>query len=150
MVKMVCFDMDGTLANLYDVNNWEYRLNTNDFTPYYEAKPLYNMSRLALLTKTLIEAGVEVRILTWASMKANSMETKVIKLIKKAWLEKYGFNFTNLHCVKYGTTKSKIIKKYLKEGESAILIDDNENIRKGWKIGKALPPEEIFNLDKYL
>ena len=150
MVKMVCFDMDGTLANLYDVNNWEHRLNTNDFTPYYEAKPLYNMSRLALLTKTLIEAGVEVRILTWASMKANSMETKVIKLIKKAWLEKYGFNFTNLHCVKYGTTKSKIIKKYLKEGESAILIDDNENIRKGWKIGKALPPEEIFNLDKYL
>lgn len=150
MVKMICFDMDGTLANLYNVPDWEKKLNMGDFTPYLDAEPMFNMSHLAQLTKTLIKSNIEVRIISWSAMHATTTQTKIVKMVKKAWLEKYGFNYTNLHVVKYGTTKSNVIRKYLSENETAILVDDNEKILNGWNVGAAIKPEEIFNLEKYI
>ena len=42
-----CFDMDGTIADLYADPNWLPKLRAYDPTPYINAKPLVNMSRLA-------------------------------------------------------------------------------------------------------
>ena len=38
MLKMICFDMDGTIADLYAVDNWLAKLRAEDETPYQEAK----------------------------------------------------------------------------------------------------------------
>ena len=46
-MKTIWFDMDGTIANLYGVDNWLDKLIAEDATPYAEAKPLLNMSQLA-------------------------------------------------------------------------------------------------------
>ena len=34
MTNMICFDMDGTIANLYGVHNWLEMLRAEDPTPY--------------------------------------------------------------------------------------------------------------------
>ena len=51
MKKEICFDMDGTIANLYGEKNWLERLRNEDETPYANAKPLVNMARLAKALK---------------------------------------------------------------------------------------------------
>ena len=42
------FDMDGTIANLYGVENWLEMLMAEDETPYAIAKPLVNLSLLKI------------------------------------------------------------------------------------------------------
>ena len=49
MDKMIIFDMDGTIADLYSVNNWLDKLRAFDVTPYKNAKPLYDMEILKLV-----------------------------------------------------------------------------------------------------
>lgn len=39
----IFFDMDGTLADFYGVENWLEYLNAEDTLPYEVAKPLHNM-----------------------------------------------------------------------------------------------------------
>ena len=40
----IYFDMDGTLANFYGVENWLDYLENEDTTPYAIARPLFNFS----------------------------------------------------------------------------------------------------------
>ena len=47
MNKEICFDMDGTIADLYSVNGWLDYLIAEDVTPYAQAKVMLNMSALA-------------------------------------------------------------------------------------------------------
>ena len=47
MLKMICFDMDGTIADLYGVENWLDMLRNYNPTPYEVAKPMWNMTELA-------------------------------------------------------------------------------------------------------
>ena len=47
--KSITFDMDGTLADFYGVENWVDYLNNEDTTPYKNAKPLFNFQVLARL-----------------------------------------------------------------------------------------------------
>ena len=51
------FDMDGTIADLYGVENWlEYLIAENNF-PYANAKPLLHLSTLARKLNTLQRNG---------------------------------------------------------------------------------------------
>ena len=74
MTKQINFDMDGTIANLYQVENWLEMLLNNDPTPYRIAKPMVNMSILARYLNRLIANGWEINIISWLS-KNNAIET---------------------------------------------------------------------------
>ena len=41
--KMICFDMDGTIADLYGVDGWLDDLINKSARPYEVAKPLVNL-----------------------------------------------------------------------------------------------------------
>ncbi len=56
---MICFDMDGTIADLYNVPNWLERLQAEDATPYLEAKPLWDMECLNNILMRLIRKPAE-------------------------------------------------------------------------------------------
>ena len=45
--RIINFDMDGTIADLYGVDGWLNDLINGDTRPYDIAKPLVNMSALA-------------------------------------------------------------------------------------------------------
>lgn len=141
MITMV-FDMDGTIANLYGVENWLPRLRAEDPTPYAVAKPLVDMQELSVLLNTLRETGdFRISVVTWGSMDCSVEYTREVKKVKKEWLNNYGFPFDEMHCIKYGTPKTKFINP---TDELSILWDDNKEICKDWNSKSkclALNPE---------
>ena len=47
MTKAIYFDMDGTIANLYAVDNWLPKLRAYDPSPYMDATPMLRLCSLA-------------------------------------------------------------------------------------------------------
>ena len=139
-VKMICFDMDGTIADLYAVQNWLPMLRAFDPTPYAVAEPMWDMAKLADLLHLAQAQGIEIRVITWLSKDSNPEYDRAVREAKREWLEAQGFPFDHFHGVKYGATKADSVRKYLGEDESAILFDDNAKVRAGWNLGMAVNP----------
>ena len=146
-VKMVCFDMDGTIADLYAVENWLPMLRAFDPTPYAIAEPMWDMAELASLLAQVQAIGIEVRIITWLSKDSNAEYDKAVRTAKRDWLEAQGFPFDHFHGVQYGATKADSIRRYLADDETAILFDDNAQVRNGWHMGEAIDPVECDILE---
>ena len=139
-VKMVCFDMDGTIADLYGVNGWLEGLRAYDPTPYIKAEPMWDMTELAEVLMKLQIVGIEIRIITWLSIGSTTEYDNEVRKAKREWLENMGFPYDHFHGVKYGTTKASCVSRYLEENETAILIDDNAKVRNGWSLGDTIDP----------
>lgn len=129
MKKILVFDMDGTIADLYGVENWLSMLRTENPFPYEAAKPLYNMVWLASILKALKGKGWKIAVTTWGAKNASSNYNSIVAKIKKEWLERYDFPFDYFFFQSYGTAKNKATKKF--RGRQ-ILIDDNKDIRNAW------------------
>ena len=140
MLKMICFDMDGTIADLYGVPNWLNDLRNEIPTPYETAKPMWDMERLA---NALIALGVEIRIISWLSKDSSEQYKDEVRKAKLEWLKANGFPFDKFHGVQYGATKADSVRKYLAEGETAILVDDNAKVRSGWSLGGTIDPTAV-------
>ena len=139
-VKILVWDMDGTLADLYGVENWLPMLQAYDPTPYQVAKPLCDMEELARLIRLAQAKGIENRVVTWLSKDSTPEYDKRVRNAKREWLKENGFPYDHFHGVKYGATKADSVRKYLGEDESAILFDDNAKVRAGWNLGMAVNP----------
>lgn len=148
-IKMICFDMDGTIADLYSVENWLPMLRNFDPTPYEIAEPMWNMAELANLLQQAQAIGIEIRIITWLSKDTTAQYDAEVREAKRNWLAEQGFPFDHFHGVRYGTTKADSIRRYLAENETAILFDDNKKVREGWHLGEAVDPVEV-NILEYL
>lgn len=145
--KMICFDMDGTIAQLYAVPNWLARLNAQDPTPYLEAEAMWNMAQLAKILSALQNLGIEIRIITWLSKESTEEYKNAVREAKREWLENYDFPYDHFHGVQYGATKADSIRKALAPNETAWLIDDNAKVRKGWHMGEAIDPTNVDLLE---
>ena len=145
MKKMLVFDMDGTIADLYGVEGWLNDLRAEKTRPYDEAKPLYDMNELTELLNRLRSLGWLVCITTWLAKDATKEYNKAVSKAKKAWLAKYNFPYDEIHCVKYGTTKANCTRK---KADFQILIDDNKKVRDGWTLGTTVNAE--YNIMAFL
>ena len=146
-IKMICFDMDGTIADLYAVENWLPMLRAYDPTPYAVAEPMWDMVELASLLRQCQGFGIEIRIITWLSKDSTAEYDRAVRDAKREWLEAQGFPFDHFHGVQYGATKADSIRRYLAEDETAILFDDNAKVRQGWHMGEAIDPVECDILE---
>lgn len=133
--KMLVFDMDGTIANLYGVPNWLEYLHAEDTTPYAVASPLYDMSQLIQILHILKKQGWKIAITTWLAKNGSKEYNKETSKAKKDWLQRFNFPYDEIHCVKYGTTKANCTRN---KADFQILIDDNEKVRKGWHLGTTI------------
>ena len=145
--KMICFDMDGTIANLYTVNEWLPRLRAEDANPYREALAMWNMMKLAEILANLQALGVDIRIITWLSKDSSEEYKEAVREAKRDWLAEQGFPFDHFHGVQYGATKADSVRKYLGENETAWLIDDNAKVREGWHLGETIDPTNVNLLE---
>ena len=140
----IFFDMDGTIANLYRVENWLDYLIAKDETPYREAKPLIRMATLARLLNSIQKNGHKIGIVSWLAK--NSTEEYDIKVTnaKLEWLNTHlkSVQFDEIHIVKYGTPKSTF-----SNNTNDILFDDEEPNRNEWK-GKAFDVDNIIEILK--
>lgn len=131
----IYLDMDGTIANLYGVENWLEDLRNGNERPYREAERMVEEAELL----ELIENGYELAIISWLAKNSNKEYDKKVRTAKREWLKANfpNINFTEIHIVKYGTPKSKVAN------ESGILVDDEEPNRRNWK-GLAIDPALFF------
>lgn len=144
MIKMICFDMDGTIADLYAVEDWCPKLRAQDPTPYAEAEPMWNMTELVeVLNRLHDECNVEIRIVTWLAIGATEVYKEETRQAKREWLERYNFPCDHFHGVQHGTTKADCVRRYLAEDETAILVDDNKKVREGWHLGDTIDPTAV-------
>ena len=137
--RTIVFDMDGTIANLYGVKNWLNDLRNSNARPYKIAEPMYDMDILRILLEVLKSQGWRIAVTSWLSMDSTTEYDREVKRAKREWLEKYNFPFDEIHLVSYGTTKADCTR-YL--GGYQILVDDNEDVRKGWDLGATINANE--------
>ena len=143
MIKAIFFDMDGTIADLYGVENWLPRLRASDPTPYAEARPLVNLSRLARLLNRLTAAGFSVNIISWTSRGGSNEYNAAVAESKREWLARHlpSVKFSQIEIVPYGTPKQTLGR--------GILFDDEAQNREAWGEG-AHDETEIFEILKSL
>lgn len=140
MTKAIYFDMDGTIANLYGVNNWLDMIINNDATPYKVAEPMVRMNVLARVLNNLIRKGWTIGIVSWLAKNSNSEYDKKVTEAKLNWLKTHlkSVQFEEIHIVPYGTPKHEIVNN-----PNGILFDDEEPNRTNW-IGTAYDVNEII------
>lgn len=137
MNRSINWDMDGTIASLYEVPDWLEKLRAEDPSPYLEAEPMCDMKELNEILEKLREAGWEINVITWLSMNSSEEYKDAVREAKKAWLQKWGFVYDHFHGVQYGATKADSVRERTDYG---ILIDDNAKVRDGWHLGDTIDP----------
>lgn len=145
-MRTVWFDMDGTLADLYSVEDWLPKLRASDPSPYMEAKPMLNFSLLARYLNQLQDKGYKIGIVSWASKGGSRSYNKEVANTKLAWLKAHlrSVRWDRIVITIYGVEKSKYM-----QNTDDILFDDNEEIRNSW-IGDAYEPSQIMEILKGL
>lgn len=141
-LKMMCFDMDGTIADLYGVEGWKSALDNEIVFPYVIAKPMWDMIELAKVLNELRSRKIEIRVVSWLAKDSTEVYKEEVRKAKIEWLERMGFPYDKIHLVQYGTTKADCVRRYLAEDECAILVDDNEKVCEGWHLGETINPTE--------
>lgn len=145
-MKTLYFDMDGTIADLYNVDGWLKDLRDFKTRPYKEAQPIYDMEQLNELLYRFKEEGYDIEVITWAAKECDEEYLKAIHNTKADWLNKYGFPYDRMHTINYGVSKSSRARK------RGILIDDNKLVRQEWSKGDTIDATKniIEELKKYL
>jgi histidinol phosphatase-like enzyme len=125
----ICFDMDGTIANLYGVEGWLDNLIAEDVRPYREAKTMLNMNSLARKLNKLQKEGHKIAVISWLSKCGSAEYDEAVTATKKAWLKKHlgSVKFDEINIVKYGTPKSLFC-----ESAEDVLFDDEKPNRDNW------------------
>lgn len=139
MKKEIWFDMDGTIADLYGVENWLEMLIAEDPTPYVVARPLLHMATLARKLNALQARGYKIGIVSWLSKGSTPQYDEAVRKAKIKWLRTHlkSVNFDRIDIISYGEPKQ--------HGRNGILFDDEEKNRENWN-GFAVDETKIFKI----
>ena len=130
MNRTLVFDMDGTIADLYKVDNWLADLRSYNPRPYEVAQPMYDMDTMASVLVALQNQGWKVVVTTWLSKDSTKAYDEMVSRAKLDWLAKHHFPFDEIHLVSYGTPKSTCTEHL---GGIQFLFDDNAEVRREWE-----------------
>lgn len=142
MYKAIYFDMDGTIAGLYNVDGWLDCLIAGKTKPYREAKPLVDMRKLAKLLNELQTQGWHIGIISWLSKSGTDEYNERVAVTKEKWLEKHlgSVHFDEIKIAKYGMPK-----QFLADHPFGILFDDEQQNRDAW-VGEAYDVHNILQV----
>jgi len=127
--QTIYFDMDGTIANLYGVENWLPQLQAANPAPYAAAEPLLKLQPLARRLNKLQAKGWKLGIISWLAKNSTAEYDKAVTKAKLNWLKKHlhSVNWDEIHIVPYGTPKEKTVNN-----PQGILFDDEKRNRDNW------------------
>ena len=142
MTKVIVFDMDGTIANLYGISGWLDYLVACDPYPYKAATPLVNMNRLARRLNRLQADGWRIEVVSWLSKNSNAEYDKAVTSAKIEWLNHHlrSVRWDEIHILPYGTPKHEVAGV-----AGGILFDDEERNRENW-VGVAYDVNNILEI----
>lgn len=140
------FDMDGTIADLYGVEDWLPMLRNYDATPYEVAPPLIRLNTLARMLNKLQKEGYKLAILSWLSKNSNAKYDEAVTTAKIKWLAKHlpSVSWDRITIIEYGTPKENFC-----ETPFDILFDDEFENRENWN-GIAFGVDDIVGILKTL
>jgi len=130
----VYLDMDGTIADLYGIENWLPRLRASDNKIFLECEPMIDEETLF---RTFPEETHDIRILSMTPKDASMEYCEDVINQKNAWLDRYFPKLQKRIYRKYGNNKN------LRNSVNALLVDDSEPIRNTWK-GIAINPKNLW------
>lgn len=143
----IWFDMDGTIADLYGVDNWLSKLKDYDSSPYRDAVPLIRFCEFAKILHKLQKKGYNIGIISWLSKDKNIQYDEMVTFAKRKWLEKHlpSVNWDNIIIIPYGFPKEKYCLSF-----EDILFDDEIQNRANWlsKGGLAFDEKNIISILK--
>ena len=141
MEKMIWFDMDGTIADLYGVENWLEDLRNEVARPYKVAKGFVNLSLLARYLNKLKKGGYKIGVISWCSMQSSAQYENEVAAAKIHWLINHlpSVWFDEVNIVPYGTEKNSF-----NHGDD-LLFDDDIRVRANWS-GESYAPEQMFDV----
>lgn len=142
----IYFDMDGTIADLYGVENWLDMLKNADATPYKIAKPLVRLCTLARMLNRLQKKGYKIGVISWLAKNSSDEYDSAVSATKREWLARHlpSVRWDEVNIVSYGYGKFNFAKDI-----EDILFDDESKNREEWT-GKAFDATEIINTLKSL
>jgi hypothetical protein len=83
------FDMDGTIADLYGVENWLDHLINGNTHPYEVAKPMLHFATLARKLNALKKNGYRIAIISWLSKSGTEEYNERVATAKREWLKAF-------------------------------------------------------------
>ena len=124
----IWFDMDGTIADLYGVDNWLEMLMAHDETPYAIAKPIVNLSVLARLMNKVQRKGFEICIVSALAKDSTAEYDERVRNAKIKWLANHlkSVHFDGIRFVPYWYTKNDV------NTGADVLFDDEERHLEKW------------------
>ena len=146
IVKMtIWLDMDGTMADLYGVENWLEMLTAHDETPYAIARPLVRMATLARLLNNRQREGWRVCVVSALAKNSNADYDNRVMAAKREWLKKHlaSVKFDEIRFVPYTCVKNEV------NARNDVLFDDEARHLNAWT-GKAIPAADLLNALKTL
>jgi hypothetical protein len=140
------FDMDGTIANLYGVENWLPMLENHIETPYAVAPPLVRLCTLARVLNRLQREGYRLAVISWLAKGSNADYDERVTNAKLEWLAKHlpSVHWDRITIIEHGTPKENFC-----ETPFDILFDDEAKNRENWN-GIAFDVEDIVGILKTL
>ena len=136
MTREICFDMDGTIANLYGVNGWLDDITNKSARPYAQAEPIYNMVDFLLLLVELKQRGWKIGIISWLSKNPDAEYGERVTKAKKEWLLSWCMDIVldKVLIVPYGQCKADTCRQF----GYGVLADDEEQNRNAWDLGDTI------------
>lgn len=145
-MKKIYFDMDGTVYDLYGMENWLEMLRNEEKGAFTLGNALVNMDELKEVCLRLIAKGYQIGIITWLPMGASLEYCEICTKEKREWAEKNMPYISEFYALEYG-----VPKQYAPARRAAKmwLVDDNKEVREMWiteKQRKAIDAtENIIN-----
>ena len=142
----IFFDMDGTLADLYGVDNWLEHIRAKSAFPYENANALLNLSVLARKLNELHHNGFRIEIISWLAKFSDEDYDRAVAEAKRKWLSTHlrSVSFDAINIVSYG-----ICKDTFRHSNNDILFDDEQPNREAWG-GQAFDVNNIIEVLKGL
>ena len=126
MKKEIYFDLDGTIYDLYGMENWLERIENEKPNTFTDGKFIVNYDEFMQCVKELKEQGYNFNVISWLPYDVTYDYRKKCEQEKRSWIKKFLPFVKNVEIQFYGILKHTHV-------ESGILIDDNEKICRHWR-----------------
>jgi 5'(3')-deoxyribonucleotidase len=135
----IYFDLDGTVYDLYAVEDWDYKLRHSDTSVFTDGKTMTDMVELG---KRLVDR--EVAVITWLPKESTKEYRDACTQVKVDWVHVNMPYVKEIHVLEYGTPKHSI------GSIEDILVDDNAKVLEDWIAAgrKAIDAKYIDTIDE--
>ena len=130
MNKTIYFDMDGTVADLYNSIGWLDKVENQETGAFVNLAPMVDMEELGNVCKNLQAQGWTIGVITWLPMRASELYETECSEEKHLWISKHMPYVQEMYCQSYGTPKQYAPKH---NSDIMVLVDDNKEVRQMWE-----------------